>query len=165
MPLVQDVIKEMGYMSLGSRLKRLGEQLQADVQRLSASNGLNVQSGHYPLLAALSSHGALTVGELVMALNISQPGVTRSIGQLEQQGYVDITRSDTDQRSKSITLTRSGKKLVKQSREKIWLHIESSLETLCRNRSGELLELLDFLETKLSETSLEQRVNIEIDRK
>lgn len=74
---MQDVIKELGLLCLGTRLKRLGDWLQADVQRLIDAAGLPIQAGQYPLLAALDRLGPLTVSELVEALGISQPGVTQ----------------------------------------------------------------------------------------
>ena len=37
--MTEDMIRELGYLCLGSRLKRLGEQLQTGVQNASAGSG------------------------------------------------------------------------------------------------------------------------------
>lgn len=156
--MAQDSVRELGYLCLGSRLKRIGERLQADVQRLATANDIDVQAGHYPLLAAINQQGALTVGELVTALGIKQPGVTRSIRHLEKQGYIEIVRGENDLRRKTVSLTASGKALVKKSQIAIWPCIESTLKELCDDQTGDLLELLDFVEDELTECSLERRV-------
>jgi DNA-binding MarR family transcriptional regulator len=154
----KDIVQELGYLCLGSRLRRLGERLQSDVQRLAASHGLDIQSAHYPLLAAIYFQGPLTVGKLVETLGISQPGVTRSIGQLVDQGYVKVTRSQIDQRRRTLSLTRTGTALIERSQAELWPTIESTLSDLFTRRTGRLLELLDYCEDELTKSSLEQRV-------
>ena len=154
----KDIVRELGYLCLGSRLRRLGERLQNDVQRLAASHQLDIQSAHYPLLAAIHFQGPQSVGELVKTLGISQPGVTRSIGQLENQGYVNVTKTDSDQRRKTLSLTSTGTELIERSQEELWSKIESTLSDLFSGRTGELLELLDYGEDELTKKTLEQRV-------
>ena len=33
MTMVEDVVRALGYLTLGTRMKRIGERLQADTQR------------------------------------------------------------------------------------------------------------------------------------
>ena len=86
---MEDIIRSLGYLTLGSRLKRIGEQLQADTQRLLDGLEVPVQSSQYPLLAALDRLGPLPVGELAQSLGITQPGVTRSVALLADLGLVE----------------------------------------------------------------------------
>ena len=73
-----DVVREGGIGFLGRRLKRLGERMQAGAARVTSNAGLPVQPMHMAFLAALDGD-ARTVGQLVEAIGISQPGVTRGI--------------------------------------------------------------------------------------
>jgi len=52
-----DLISKRAYLFLGSRLKRLAEQMQADVVRVSQRAGLPILPGQYPLLATLLNAG------------------------------------------------------------------------------------------------------------
>lgn len=54
---MEDVLRSLGFLCLGSRLKRIGEQLQADTQRVLDRLDVRVQSSQYPLLAALDRLG------------------------------------------------------------------------------------------------------------
>ncbi|WP_198023415.1 DNA-binding MarR family transcriptional regulator [Ensifer sp. WSM1721] len=154
---MEDVVRELGYLCLGSRLKRIGERLQADVNRLSERVGLDVQAGQYPLLAALDRNGPLTVGDLVGALGVSQPGVTRSVLRLVEMGLLEIERGDEDRRQKTVALTEAGRRAVERSKGEIWRHVEAAVVELCGDLSGSLLDQLNAMEDRLGQMSLDRR--------
>lgn len=114
--MVDDIIGQGGHLFLGSRLKRLGERMQADVMRMVEAEGLPIQPSQAPLLAALDRYGPLTVGAMVEAMGLSQPAVTRSVARLVELGLVEIGRSSRDQRQRTITLTPAGATVRRTSR-------------------------------------------------
>ncbi|WP_081744045.1 MarR family winged helix-turn-helix transcriptional regulator [Ensifer aridi] len=154
---MEDVVRELGYLCLGSRLKRISERLQADVNRLSERVGLDVQAGQYPLLAALDRNGPLTVGGLVGALGVSQPGVTRSVLRLVEMGLLEIERGDGDRRQKTVALTEAGRRAVETSKGEVWRHVEAAVVELCGDLSGSLLDQLNAMEDRLGQMSLDRR--------
>lgn len=156
--MTDDLIRELGYLTLGSRLKRLGENLQAQVQALMDQQGLTFQSGQFPILAALSSGGPLSVGELSEGLGVSQPGITRSIGQLAANGLVKVKSGNDDKRTKQVSLTPAGHQIVRTSRQNLWPFIEQSLSDISAQHTGDLLANLSHLEDQLALRSLESRV-------
>ena len=153
----EDVIRKMGYLCLGSRLKRIGERLQADTQRFIERSGLEIQPSQYTLLAALDCNGPLMIGELVEALGVSQPGVTRNVIRLVEMGLVDINRVGSDQRQKTVELTAAGRQMIAHSKREIWPHIEAAVTELCDGLSGPLLAQLAAIEDGLAEKPLDQR--------
>ena len=86
--MVDDIVEQLGHLALGTRLKRLGERLQAETTRFIEASGLPLPASQFPLLAALDRPGGLTVGELAEAVGVSQPGVTRSVARLAVQGLM-----------------------------------------------------------------------------
>ena len=153
----EDIVRKMGHLCLGSRLKRIGERLQADVLRFTEKAGLPIQPSQYPLLAALDRSGPLTVGELVEALGVSQPGVTRNVGLLVEMGLVDISRDRRDQRQKAVALTAAGRRAVERSKREVWPHIEAAVVGLCAGLSGPLLTQLASIEDGLAAEPLDKR--------
>ncbi|MDF2367868.1 MarR family transcriptional regulator [Sneathiella sp.] len=156
--MVEDFVRRKGYLTLGTRLKRIGDRLQADVQQLIDAEGVAVQTGQYPLLAAIDEQGPMTVGDLAEALGVSQPGITRSVGQLAKQGVVTVARGPKDQRTKVVTLTRQGQDIVDQGKRDLWPLIDESLAAICEKERGNILDQLDRLERALQENSLFQRI-------
>lgn len=146
---MEDLVRSKGYLALGTRFRRIGEKLQAQTQSVMAAHGLNLQANHYPVLAALSDNGPSTVGNIAIALGVSQPGVTRLVGQLVKLGAVGVEVGQDDQRQKIVSLTESGEKLVEIGRETIWPEIQAALSEILDAQTGPILEQLDRLEDEL----------------
>ncbi|ESZ13508.1 MarR family transcriptional regulator [Mesorhizobium sp. L48C026A00] len=156
--MMEDVIRSLGFLCLGSRLKRIGEQLQADTQRLLDCLDVPVQSSQYPLLAALDRLGPLPVGELAQSLGVAQPGVTRSVSLLAELGLVEVSPSDDDQRRRIVCLTLRGQRLVDIAKHDVWPRIENAVADLCADLSGPLLDQLAAIEDGLAAAPLDRRV-------
>ncbi|MBW8911786.1 MAG: MarR family transcriptional regulator, partial [Sphingomonas sp.] len=111
-----DIVAERGHLFLGTRLKRLAERMQGDVQKVAAAAGLPILPSQYPLLAIIEREGSMTVGQFAEVLGISQPGITRNIARLAELGLVDMAREGRDQRQKSVSLSAAGKAAMEVSK-------------------------------------------------
>lgn len=156
-PRIEDVVQVLGHLTLGTRLRRIGERLQADTQALLERSGFDVPAAHFPVLVALDRLGPLSVGELALALGIRQPGVTRTVNRLEARGWVVSGRDERDLRVRRLTLTPEGQQLVARSRRDVWPRIEAAVADACSELSGPLLDQLTALEQALATTPLAER--------
>jgi len=155
--MVEDVVRRLGHLTLGTRLKRLGERMQSQTQRILDAHELPIQAAQFPFLAAVDRLGPLTVGELAEAVGMTQPGATRALAQLAEEGFVEITSASDDQRRKRVTLTRQGKRLVEVGKRDVWPVIEAAVKDACRKLSGSLLEQLAALEDGIAAQPLDRR--------
>ncbi len=153
----EDVVKQLGYLTLGSRLKRIGERLQAQAEDLLRESGSSLSAAYFPLLAALDRLGQLSVGELSQALGVSQPGVTRMLERLESDELVSSESSASDRRVRQIALSRAGRQLVSRVKRQAWPRIESAVADACQSLSGPLLTQLAGLEEALAKDTLSSR--------
>jgi DNA-binding MarR family transcriptional regulator len=155
--MAEDVVRDLGHLALGTRLKRIGERLQAQTQRVLDAHELPIQGAQFPFLAAIDRLGPLTVGEMAEAVGVTQPGATRALGQLEAEGLVEITQARDDARRKSVTLTKQGKRLVEVGKRDVWPLIDAAVKETCRKLSGTLLEQLAGLEDALADEPIDRR--------
>ncbi|MGO7591210.1 MarR family winged helix-turn-helix transcriptional regulator [Rhizobium leguminosarum] len=155
--MVEDVVRTLGFLCMGSRLRRIGERLQADTQQVIDEAGLGIQAGQYPFLAAIDRAGPLTIGELAQAVGITQPGATRTTGQLLELGYVDMQPAPDDQRRRLVSLTAKGQDLVDHSKKVIWPRIAAAVADLCGDLDGPILEQLAAIEDGLAVAPLARR--------
>ncbi len=155
---VEDVVRELGHLSLGTRLKRIGETLQAQTQAVLAAHGFEQPAAWFPLLAALDRLGPLSVGELSQAVGVSQPVVTRSLRGLEDDGLIESQATEADRRVRRIALSRKGQGLVARSQREAWPAIEHAVAQACEGLTGDLLAQLAALEDALADQPLPQRV-------
>jgi len=152
--MVADVVKELGYLTLGTRLKRLGERLQSQTQILLDDAGADLPASHFPVLAALDRLGALNVGDLSEAVGVSQPGVTRLLDKLEADGLVRSTQSAGDRRVRTIELSKAGSQLISKSKRDAWPVIEAAVADACEGPARSLLSALAALEEALAAAPL-----------
>jgi DNA-binding MarR family transcriptional regulator len=157
MTMVEDVVRAFGYLTLGTRMKRIGERLQADTQRIMDEMGLALQASQFPFLAALDRLGPLTIGELAEAVGITQPGATRAASDLVKLGLVKARQTPEDQRRRIIALTPKGQRLVEHARREVWPRIEGAVADLCGGLKGPLLKQLAAIEDDLAATPLHRR--------
>jgi DNA-binding MarR family transcriptional regulator/N-acetylglutamate synthase-like GNAT family acetyltransferase len=148
-----DVLRELGPAFLGSRLKRLSERLQSGAARIAADAGLKAQPSHMPILAALEG-APLTIGQLVQAIGISQPGITRSVGQLVELGLVK-SRNGADQRQRTISMTKEGERVLAQAKLDVWPKAEAAVRALLGEDLGRFMEIVGKMETALAVAPLD----------
>ncbi|MCB4767182.1 MarR family transcriptional regulator [Ancylobacter sp. Lp-2] len=146
---MDDILRALGHLPLGSRLKRLGEQLQADTQYLLDELDPLLLSGQHPFLLALDRLGPLTVGDLAQALGVSQPGVTRTVARLVERGLVETGPGPDDQRQKIVALSAAGRELVEVAKAELWPRIDAAVAELCAGLDGPLLAQLTAIEDRL----------------
>ncbi|MCJ2183300.1 GNAT family N-acetyltransferase [Novosphingobium sp. 1949] len=152
-----DLIAEMGYMTLGSRFRRLGERLQAGVAEAFRAAGYTVQPAQVPILQALRE-GPMTVGTLVARLDVSQPAVTRSLGQLVQDGLAYSTPTRRDARQREVGLTAQGDAVIAALSSQFFARVEAAVASLCTPPADDLLAYLDRLDAGLAASPLPQRI-------
>jgi DNA-binding MarR family transcriptional regulator len=155
--MVDDVVRDLGFLTLGTRLKRIGERMQAHTQRILDAHELAIQAGQFPFLAAVSRMGPLSVGEVAEAVGVTQPGATRTLAQLAEAGLIEIAQTSGDQRRKSVALTKQGQRLVDVGQRLVWPLIEGAVKELCGGLSGPLLEQLTEIEDGLEAQPLDRR--------
>ena len=152
---MRDVIADMGPAFLGSRLKRLAERMQASATTAIAQSGLPLQPGHMAVLAALRA-GPMTIGQLASVIGISQPGVTRSVGQLVKLG-ITADVATADQRSRMVQLTEAGRKAAETASRDLWPRIGLAAEELMAGLTGSFIDQIAAIEAALDEASIADR--------
>jgi len=155
--MVDDVVAGLGHLTLGTRLKRIGERMQGETTRFIAANAMPVPAGVFPLLAAIDRPGGLTVGELAEALGVSQPAITRSVTRLTHDGLVTVASEGTDRRRRSVQLSGAGADLVRRARDSVWPHIDAAVAEACAGLEGPLLDQLSQLEARLDAEPIDRR--------
>jgi len=152
---MRDVIADMGPSFLGSRLKRLAERMQAGAMAAIAETGLSLQPAHMAVLAALRG-GALTIGQMAEVIGISQPAVTRSIGQLARLGIVGNAQAP-DQRTRLVELTAKGRDAADLAATTLWPRIGIAAEEVMAGLSGPFLAQVAAIERALDAASIAER--------
>jgi DNA-binding MarR family transcriptional regulator len=95
----------------------------------------------FTLLAAISSNDRVTITDLSRALIMDRTTLTRNLTPLQKAGWVEVIPGE-DKRTKMLSLTRSGQKVLKEALTH-WNKIQSQVVKTLGKRNWE--ELLDNL--------------------
>ncbi|NVK35821.1 MAG: winged helix-turn-helix transcriptional regulator [Rhodobacteraceae bacterium] len=161
--MVEDVVKALGYLTLGTRLKRIGERLQTETQEIISSfEDTEISAANNPVLVSLYRLGPSSIGTLSKAIGHSQPGITRMVNHLKKVGLVETHKDPGDGRISLIVLTKKGIALTERQMETVWPLIEQAVQNACANLSGDLLAQLGQLETALARRPLPKRLRVRV---
>lgn len=154
---MEDLLAMEGAVMLGSRLKRLAEQVQAGAHAIAIDCGLDVQPSQMGLLTTIAKHGRISVGDASNVLGISQPAVTRIAGQLVKAGLVTSATDPADKRSRALSLTPKGVTTMETARTTLWPRLRAAVQELCDNET--LFQQIGDIEMALAERPLQARPN------
>ncbi len=106
-------------------------------------------AGQDGVILALSEEGGLTAGALAARLGVKAPTMTRTIGRLEAQGFVERRPDETDGRLTMVHLTEAGRSSVDRISEAGRLSERQAAEGLSEKDVRNLLKLLRAMDENL----------------
>ncbi len=71
-----------------------------------------IHATQFTALVVLSMRGPLTIGELAKTIGVERTTLSRNLGRLEAQGWVDIAGGADDARSRIASVTRKGRVIL-----------------------------------------------------
>lgn len=151
-------LEDLGYLSIGSQMRRIYERLQTEGDNIYKKADINFKSSWFPIyMTLLNTNRALTVTEVTNSISYSRITVKNVVRELEKVGYVDIITNPTDSRSKLIQLNSNGRKIEKKL-HMIWKLIHKELASIFGIENDTFLLHLNKINAKLNNESMEKNV-------
>lgn len=155
---MNDNIAKGGYLSGGSRLRRIYEKLQISGDKIYKELKLDFKSSWFPVYYTLSiSDRPQTVMEITEQIAFSHITVKNIVKELSQVDLITVEQNPDDKRSKLISLTVKGKDLLKNL-QPIWEQLAVSLEEILTSGHPDILNILEKIEKELEIKPLHERV-------
>lgn len=136
-----DIITQLGALAIGSRLKRLSDQIMQDGAAIYQYYQIDFNPAWFPVFYCLSQQDRMGVMEIAHALKITHPGVIKTVNALERKGYVDTIRDDADKRKRMLQLSEKGRGLLPKI-EEAWSDIAKGIQDLLIPTNTDLLQQL-----------------------
>lgn len=150
-----NVINEVGELALSTRLQRLGEAIRKDATRIYREQGLDFEAKWFPVLYVLMKKAPIAVVELADELGYSHPSVIALIREMQKKGLVKSEQSETDGRSRLLSLTAKAKSMEPQFIG-FWEDLLKVLKEIADNVHP-LLKAVEETEQSLAKESLYDR--------
>lgn len=152
-----DFIHQLGPVALGSRFRRLSEQLTAEANLIYADYDLAFQPRWYPVFYLVAHQPGLTANEIAERLGHTHAAVSQVVKELVLNDLLIANPKATDLRQRLLHLTARGQKLLPQLQAQT-ADVRQSLETLLAVAAPGFWPALDALEQHLRQQPLHQRV-------
>lgn len=150
-----DFLKELEYLGVTARLKRLSDAFSTGIRELYKAAGVDIEPSWHLVFIKLKRQGQCTMTELAGDFHMSQPAVTRVIGRMVRKGYVTVSRGEQDGRTKVLRLSAKAERRLPQF-ERIWQAGKASIRDMLRANKN-FLGCLDKLEAEVRRRDFRER--------
>ncbi len=157
-----DFYDRTGKMALGSRLRRLSEQMTEQAASIYDLYQVDLQPKWFPVFYALSTEGETgkSIMEIAREIGHTHPSVSQIVREMAAKGYVIEKKGETDGRKNFVVLSPAGKQL----REKLQVQLNdvtAAVETAMKETHHDLWKAIGEWEFLLEQKSLLRRVQEE----
>jgi len=152
-----DYIQSKGAAALGTRLRRLSERMDREIQSVYGEYDVSFEPRWFPIVSALSDYGLLSVGDLADLIGVSHAAISQLRVELVNARLIRAKVDPSDGRRQLIALTSGGRRRVRMLRP-LWDAITRATIDLCIEAAPDLLARIDRIEAALQEKSMKRRV-------
>ncbi|PAW95495.1 MarR family transcriptional regulator [Mucilaginibacter sp. MD40] len=154
-----NLYQNLGYLVLGSRLRRLSEAFLSEINRIYQNEGIEFDASWFPVFYLLSQNDSLSIKELSDKTEVSHPAASQLITNLKNRNLVETTVSADDGRRQMVQFTEKGKALLQQILP-IWDAISTSMTELAggNEQLQQLLPAITAMEDTFRAYNLSGRV-------
>jgi DNA-binding MarR family transcriptional regulator len=107
-----NLYQSLGYLVLGSRLRRMSETFLAEINRIYQNEGIEFEASWFPVFYLLSKHESLSIKELSEQTEVSHPAASQLITNLKNKNMVETSVCTDDGRRQLVQLTKKGRSIL-----------------------------------------------------
>ena len=154
-----NLYQRLGFLVLGSRLRRLSENFLSEVNLAYKNEGIDFDASWFPVFYLLSKNESLSIKELSEQTEVSHPAASQLITNLKGRGLVTCATCTDDGRKQLVQLTECGKELLAEILP-VWDAIILAMDELVagEQKCGELLPAIGALEKACKSVSIADRI-------
>jgi len=154
-----DSISKVGYLAGATRLRRIGEKLQSEGDKIYSELGINFKASWFATYHTLQQAGKpLTMQAITASIGFTHITVKNIVREMEQNGLVKIKPNPDDARSKHVTLTAKGQGLLPKL-SPVWQNISISLQQLLTSGHPDFINIVSRIEKEMEKVPLNQRIH------
>ncbi|MBN8855819.1 MAG: MarR family transcriptional regulator [Sphingobacteriales bacterium 50-39] len=155
-----DFYEKTGKMALGSRLRRLSEQVTEQAASVYNLYEVDLQPKWFPVFYSLSEGEEKSITDIAREIGHTHPSVSQIVREMVGRGYILEKKGTTDARKNFVVLSEAGIKV----RDKMQHQLEdvtTAIEKVMKETQYDLWKAIGEWEFLLEQKSLLRRVQEE----
>ena len=149
-------LEELGCLALGSRLKRLSEQLAQEVAEVYKGNGIEFEPRWFPVFSYIANRGSASITAIADGVGITHPAVNQMAQELLASGLIEQADDPQDKRRRLLALSNEGRATYERLKP-AWKVLHASVSDAMSECGIDLVNALAILERALDRQSLTSR--------
>jgi N-acetylglutamate synthase-like GNAT family acetyltransferase/DNA-binding MarR family transcriptional regulator len=151
---MSSTISILGYLAGTTRFRRISEKLYVDGDKIYKEAGIHFKASWFPVYYVLAlSDDPLTIMQIAGQIDFSHITVKNVIRELELAELVVIQVNPVDKRSKLVSLSIIGQKLLYRLKP-LWISIATALKTIFQTAHPDFLNILNRIDRQIDKNSL-----------
>ena len=144
---------EFAVTDLAQAIAQAARSMRTVLSRNLLEGGL--YAGQDGVVLALAEQDGLTAGALAQKLGVKAPTMTRTIGRMEAQGFVERRQDDGDQRLTKVFLSETGRGSVSLIERAVAACDQVAVDGLSDKEIRNLIRLLRTVDANLQSEAVE----------
>lgn len=138
--------------------RRISEKLYVDGDQVYKDAGLHFKASWFPVYYVLAlAESPMTVLQISRQIEFSHISVKNVLQELAKAGYVSIEINPADKRSKLVSLSTKGHKLIYHLKP-IWLSVASALKKIFQSGHPDFLNILKRIDHQLETNAIHKLI-------
>jgi DNA-binding MarR family transcriptional regulator len=158
-----DFMTEMAELAMASRLRRLSDIYWQGVTATYRQSGVDFDVRWATIFVLIARQGPVAVMEIAERLGITHPAVIQVINELEKNGLIVSTKSETDGRKRLLTLSDTGQAMLPKL-QPLWEAFIAVNKSMLAKQAHNLLVSLQEMEAQLAQRSFFDRIQDQLNQ-
>lgn len=150
----KDFVRELGYLGLTMRLKRISDAMMHEGRRLYNGLDIDIEPNWYIIFKLLKSRGPMSVTNIADSILMAHPSVITIINKMMDSGYLISEKDEKDSRKRVLDLSDRAIKMLPEY-EKIWEAGENGIKEAMEEHNA--LDFISVLEDKFFTKGFKER--------
>jgi DNA-binding MarR family transcriptional regulator/N-acetylglutamate synthase-like GNAT family acetyltransferase len=155
-----DFYSMTGKMALGSRLRRLSEQMTEQAAGIYDLYQVDLQPKWFPVFYSLSPTQEKSITDIAREIGHTHPSVSQIVREMAAKGYVIEKKGEQDGRKNFVLLSATGEAVREKMRPQLD-DVTSAIEKTMKETNHDLWKAIAEWELLLEQKSLLRRVHEE----
>jgi len=155
---MSSTIDILGYLTGATRFRRLSERFYVDGDKIYKDAGINFKASWFPVYYILAiADSPLTVLQLAEQIDFTHITVKNVLRELEKEELVSIVENPDDKRSKLVSLSPKGQKLIYRLKP-LWISFAAALKKIFQSGHPDFLNILNRIDLQIEENPINRLV-------
>ncbi len=151
-----DLVHELGYIALATRLKRISDKLTYSTRLMYKKLDIDIEPNWYLVLILIKETPNISVMEVAKNLGFTHQSVITMANKMRDNGYLKISKDINDKRRTIFNLTIKSIEKLPQI-EEVWKTGKKVIYELL-NGDTAITKHLEILESNLDQISFGERI-------